>query len=70
MTNVNSEMRGAEMEIRSALEQSPGYALARLMDAYTVRDEQEREVFAMAIIGHLVGVKAREGLASTSRSVS
>jgi hypothetical protein len=62
MTNVNSEMRSAEMEIRSALEKKPGQALSCLVEAYNGRDEQEREVFALAAFGHLVSVKARESL--------
>jgi hypothetical protein len=58
-------MRGAELEIRLALEKKPGQALACLLEAYNGRDEQEREVFAIAAFSQLVSAKALENLSLT-----
>jgi hypothetical protein len=58
MSDVELELKSAELEIRSALDRRPGAAMTSLNKAYAVRNQQEREIFAIALISHLVSAKA------------
>jgi len=58
--NIRSEMSCAELEIRKALERTPGTALHNLMEAYNSRPALEKEVFVAALVGHLVSARAAQ----------
>ena len=48
----------AELEIRDALRERPGEALSCLVAAYDSRNQNQKESFVVAAMGHLVALSA------------
>jgi hypothetical protein len=63
--DIRSKMQCAELEIRAALKGSPGAAMGKLMEAYSLCDGAEKDAFVAALLGHFLCKEAAFATASS-----